>query len=85
MQEHTTIPFPYPQLSAADPLAESPLSFLETKCPPGPIRVIIGTTADNPCLWERDNGIVARILACHLYLRLGRFGLAKRLLGWPTP
>ena len=34
---------------------------------------------------SRPLRIVARILACHLYLRLGRCGLAKRLLGWPTP
>ncbi len=29
--------------------------------------------------------IAARIIECHIYLRLGRCGLAKSLLGWPTP
>jgi len=26
-----------------------------------------------------------RVLECHIYLRLGYFGLENRLLGWPTP
>jgi len=29
--------------------------------------------------------MATRVVECHIYLRLGRFGLAKRLLGWPTP
>ena len=29
--------------------------------------------------------MVTTVREGHLYLRLGRFGLDKRLLGWPTP
>jgi hypothetical protein len=29
--------------------------------------------------------MVTRVLECHIYLRLGGFGLENRLLGWPTP
>src|SRR5438876_336165 len=29
--------------------------------------------------------MATRVVECHIYLRLGRFGLAKRQLGWPTP
>src|SRR3989442_2810958 len=50
MQEPNILP-----LFQTIPKAEAPLSFLETKRPSGPIRVIIGTAADNPCLWGREN------------------------------
>src|SRR5437870_12323402 len=29
--------------------------------------------------------MATRVVEYHIYLRLGRFGLAKRQLGWPTP
>jgi len=29
--------------------------------------------------------MATRVLECHIYLRLGYFGLENRLLGWPTP
>ena len=29
--------------------------------------------------------MATKVLECHIYLRLGRFGLENRLLGWPTP
>src|SRR5712691_857130 len=56
---------------------------LPTGLPPSSTSIKCGSTGrfgfDHRSGHSRPLRIVARILACHIYLRLGRFGLAKRL------